>query len=373
VENNSLNLPAPDQLEITLIGSGGGYGESVLIHAGRGEWMVIDSCKAPGESDPLPLQYLRAIGVDPRTCVKKILCTHWDDDHIRGMADIVRDCESAQFIISKVTDNVKFLQLVALDYTKADKSGSMSATREFSKCLEIIRQRGTKPIIISAVQDRNLWTLSNSGITTEIFALSPSDETTRLFDIEVSNLITEYGVPQRRLVFNNNDRSVVVYIKFGDQRALLGADLEVTDSNETGWLGIINLSQAYDRKASYFKIPHHGSENGHHDEIWNTLLTNKPIGSLTPWNKNNKLPTAEMIVKYRELTGKLYITSNPNFTAKPKHRDPEIEKLLRTFAYSVREVKFIKGIIRSRIRASETLWNTDLLDAALELSSKPGT
>jgi glyoxylase-like metal-dependent hydrolase (beta-lactamase superfamily II) len=112
VKKSVLNLPTSDQLEITLNGSGGGYGESVVVHAGNGEWMIVDRCQAPTESEPLPLQYLRSIGVNLTTSVKRILYTHWDDDYIRGMSQIVEHCQSAKIFISKVLDIGKFLQLV---------------------------------------------------------------------------------------------------------------------------------------------------------------------------------------------------------------------------------------------------------------------
>jgi beta-lactamase superfamily II metal-dependent hydrolase len=362
-----LDLPQSEQLEITVIGSGGGYGESVVIHVGSNEWMIIDSCKGPDSLEPLPLSYLKSIGVNTATQVKKILCTHWDDDHIQGMSQIVEQCASAQFIISKVTDIQKFLKLVTLDYLKLEKEGSISATKEFVKSLDIIRARGTKPAVNYAIQDRNLWSFTGSTSKTEIFSLSPSDETVSQFDIEISNLITEFGVPQKRLVTNQNKRAVVLFVKFGDHRVMLGSDLEVVPSPAMGWLGIINLSQVFDKPASYFKIPHHGSENGYHDKIWSTLLTNKPIGTLTPWNRNKKLPQPEMVAQYKALTSNLFITSPPVFTAKPKRRDSDIEKLLRTFDYDVREVKFIQGIVRARISTTHTTWTVDLFDAALEL------
>ncbi len=37
-----MNAPEPDEIEVSLIGPG--YGESVLVHLGDGEWVVADSC-----------------------------------------------------------------------------------------------------------------------------------------------------------------------------------------------------------------------------------------------------------------------------------------------------------------------------------------
>jgi glyoxylase-like metal-dependent hydrolase (beta-lactamase superfamily II) len=56
--------------------------------------MLVDSCLTP-EGEPAALQYLESIGVEPSESVCLVLVTHWDDDHIAGVARIVEDCEGA--------------------------------------------------------------------------------------------------------------------------------------------------------------------------------------------------------------------------------------------------------------------------------------
>ena len=41
------DLPGAHTAEITLIGTGGGYGESCVVHYGENNWAVIDSCVDP--------------------------------------------------------------------------------------------------------------------------------------------------------------------------------------------------------------------------------------------------------------------------------------------------------------------------------------
>ena len=45
--------------EINLIGTGGGYGESIVAHIGNNEWIIIDSCEDPNSKTCLPLELLR--------------------------------------------------------------------------------------------------------------------------------------------------------------------------------------------------------------------------------------------------------------------------------------------------------------------------
>ena len=59
--------PRSDEVEITLFGPG--YGESVVVHAGGGEWLVVDSClRADGE--PAALGYRCELNIDPAAAVK---------------------------------------------------------------------------------------------------------------------------------------------------------------------------------------------------------------------------------------------------------------------------------------------------------------
>jgi hypothetical protein len=51
----------------------------------------------------------------------------------------------------------------------------------------------------------------------------------------------------------------------GDIALLLGADLEETGEEDTGWSVIVASTERPHGKASIFKIPHHGSETAHHD------------------------------------------------------------------------------------------------------------
>ena len=169
-----LNIPDADQFEITLIGTGGGYGETIIIHIGRNQWVIVDSCKDPNTGIVLALDYLNAIGVKLKTQVKLVVCTHWDDDHIRGLGSVLRDCENAKFCISSVSDRKKFLQLVSLDFEKLDKVGSVTSSKELMECLNLVELRDS--VILKASQDKMLLSTALGQESIEIFALSPSDE-----------------------------------------------------------------------------------------------------------------------------------------------------------------------------------------------------
>lgn len=339
----------PEIAEINLLGTGGGYGESLVIHLANNEWIVIDSCIDPNSKESLPLKFLKEKGIDLSN-VQLILCTHWHDDHIRGISSLLKYCPNAIFSTSKVTGKKKFLQIVGLEHQKENFSASNSSTKEFHKCLEIIDKR-EKPLKLSEI-DKTLYSTTYKNIDIKIHSLSPSDYSARLFDHEISELMDRYSPVNKKIPNQSlNDRSVVLLLEIGSHSVLLGADLEVKSNPDLGWLDIIHNSQtvktAYPSK--YYKIPHHGSSNGYHSDIFDNLLGKNPIGSLTPRHPSPSLPTEKMMEKYGSLMKELYFTSNPHNSSKPKKRDHKTTKIIKKINSSVQEIRFNYGIITSRV------------------------
>lgn len=355
--------------EIALFGTGGGYGESCVVHLGNQNWIVIDSCINPYTTECLPLDYLRKKGVNIANDVKLIICTHWHDDHIKGISQLLKECFNCQFVISKSIERKKFLQLVSLDYKKIKKETSNSSTTEFNKCLEILKDRKTQ--IIDALKDRILFSLKTADFTSEVISLSPSDYSVMKSSEEISTLITDYGATNKKIISSSpNSRCIAIYLKLGTHRALLGADLESNSDNRLGWSNVVEFNQSIDKKSAFFKISHHGSINGHDDRIWTTLLEPDTVGTLTPYNKSKSLPTQEMIKKFNSLCENVYITSNPIVGEKPKKRERDFEKLMLKFKQRIKEVKFRNGIIISQIdlQDNNSLWNITLFENAMKLS-----
>jgi beta-lactamase superfamily II metal-dependent hydrolase len=365
---NSFDLPFSDILEVTLIGTGGGYGESIVVHLGNKQWIIVDSCINPITNVSLPLEYLKNLGVDLKNDVKLIVCTHWHDDHIQGLSQIIKECINAKFCYAIATDKTKFLQALSLDYEKAENTATASSTKEFGKCLYITTER--KQQIKYAVCDKILY--SDFSNEVQVISLSPSEYALSEYNKEIATLFNQYASSNLKYdsFLSPNLRSVVLFIKAGKQRVLLGADLETVNDKRHGWLNILFESQSIDGKASLFKISHHASENGYRSEIFTKLLIENPISKLTPWNRNIKLPDESMINKYRSHSSQLYMTS-PVISSKPKKRNKTIEKIInRQKSYKLNEIKFQDGIIRSRIKlAQETAdWNVSLFGTAFQIN-----
>jgi beta-lactamase superfamily II metal-dependent hydrolase len=365
-----MGLPNDDEVEVTLIGTGGGYGESIIIKLAKKSWIIVDCCINPTTKEPLPLEYLKSIGVDYANDVIRVICTHWHDDHIRGISKLLEACEKAQFSPTRVNDTRKFMRFVDID-EKIHSNGGVRSTKEFQECTNILRRRNIPANRLNS--NMVVHKESHLNIDFELFALSPSDYVIEQFDHELSNIIKRVFEKKLSIVNESpNDKCVVLLLKFGNQRVLLGADLEVGDNPRQGWSDILDNSLVTDDvKAQLFKIPHHGSENGYHERIFEELVEKQSILKLTPWNLNDKLPTLEMIDCYQGHSKKIYITS-PTFSPKrpkAKKREREISKIIEAFNKTLSEVKYDEGVIRSRINyVTCEKWDTKTFKSAFKIA-----
>lgn len=358
--------PLINEVEVTLIGTGGGYGESIIIKYGNDSWGIIDSCINPHTQSPLALEYLEGIKVDLKK-INFILCTHWHNDHIRGLSILLKKCPNAEFCFARTTDLRKFLLMVSLDHQKAQK-GSPSSTDEFKKCIDALnKSKFPNEVACDQVIDK----LNESGIDFTIYSLSPSPKTCHDFNIEISELITDFGKRSTQIINKSpNNKSVALLFSFGEYRVLLGSDLEVGHDPNEGWLYILKNSKVLDKKrSSLFKLPHHGSANGYCIDIFNNLLTKDPVLKTTPF-KTHDLPRKDMIKVYLNHSNNLFLTSYNEYNSKPKKRDKSLEKFIVKSVLSIEEIKFTHGIIRSRLDYTKTdsSWNIELFNAAIKVT-----
>lgn len=358
------NSPSSNEVEVTLIGTGGGYGESIVIKIGFDKWIIIDSCINPLTKESLAISYLNEIGVNLSQVIL-IICTHWHNDHIKGLARTLEQCVNAEFSFSAVNDLNKFLFLCGLDEQKLSK-GSVASTTEFANCLKIINNRNA--VYTKASSNLLLLRLIENGVEFQLFALSPSPKTVNDFDSEISELITEFGKRNTAVIKKTpNEKSVALLLKFGDQRVLLGADLEVGISENEGWRYVVSKCKVFDEvKASLYKVPHHGSSNGYMPEIFESIINENSILKITPFGPSS-LPRIEMLDIYSNHSKDIYLTSSPTSSKKAKKRDKAIEKIINQTAKSLIEVKYSQGIVRSRINFVDKnqSWKTELFYNAI--------
>ena len=341
---------------------GPGYGESVVLHVGAGEWVVVDSCAHPETREPAALEYLRSLGVDLTQDVRLVVATHWHDDHIRGLAEVVRRCSGADFACSLAFTKPEFLTLV-----KAyDSTDSSSGVQEFGSILDLLSEESDRQQRVSrlAIANRVLLRRNSPGAVT-VTALSPSDRAVTKGLKAAGQLLPEPLRPKRRVASpSRNDASVALWVDTGGQQVLLGADLETTSRDDMGWSAVVASRDRPAGVASVFKVPHHGSSNGDHPEVWANLLE-QPIAALTPYEGSNvSLPTEEDQARIRSHASAAYLAGQGS--RRPQRHTPSVERTLRETTVRRRRQGRL-GHVRLRTNAAGGLWAVQLFGSVTTL------
>ena len=319
-----------NELEISVFGRG--YGECIVIGCKGDDYIVVDSFLNPETQNPIALDYLRSMGV-PSTAIKTVLLTHWHTDHISGVERILSSC-NADLMLSPVLSASVFQEVIGREMKRKRPS-----TTEYTKVLNFIKENKKK--ICFVAKDKNIYYGDDGDI--QIFSLTPSDME---FCEYLEFLTSKYK--ENDLIsydfLDDNMLSIVLLIKQLKKGVLLGSDLE-SGSSEHGWVELVNNYRYKDVKPSVFKIPHHGSENGHNDLLWKNVLQDKPTSVLTVFNKSTGLPKTKDIERIVGLSNRLFVVGE-----RPK-KDKDLLRQIRKTQLS--EVSIITlpqkvGLLRYR-------------------------
>lgn len=352
------SLPHPDEFELTVFGPG--YGECVVVHVGGGSWVVVDSCM-DGEGRVSALSYFRDIGVDFSSDVALVVATHWHDDHVRGISQLVESCPNAVFSCASILCDEEFFAITdALGQRNLSVSGS--GTRELHRVFEALAARpGRSGRVVYAFAGRSILNRQNC----KVLALSPFDPQFTQFLLRLREMVPGPEQPGgSSYSFRPNDVAVALRIEAGGVVALLGADLE-----KKGWIAIAEsggIGTPLIRKASAFKIPHHGSESADDPVIWSDLLEADPFAVVSPWKRGRGiLPTEGDVTRMSQSTPNAYITSCREASA----RDEGVKRFLRNSRIRLGSiassdpsaVRFRRGI------GSGSPWRVELFGSAHRL------
>jgi hypothetical protein len=299
---------------------------------GDGVWIIIDSCIDRGSGRPVALEYLKSLHVDVASQVKLVVATHWHDDHIRGLAEILREAESASFVNSAAYVFCDLVRMVKLGSNTAPVSNATTEYAGILQLLELRRKKGeTRASVgpIQAVANRNLLTLNGAGrsVDAEVIALSPGDGVLHLAHAELTHALWSVRNQRRPPQQGPNQLCVVLWLRVGELNALLGADLEHLPRTTEGWRAIIGSAGRPKGRAVFFKVPHHGSSNADCPECWTEMLSEYPIAVLTP-HSPSKLPRPGDITRLCGQASQVFLTAGPTQYRTPR-RDNAVEKTLR--------------------------------------------
>lgn len=357
--------PDPNEIEISLFGPG--YGECILIHIGDNCWTIIDSCVNPKTKNPVAIEYLSKLNVD--LCnVKLIVATHWHDDHVRGLSDVVCNCPDADFFLSEAISQSEFIDFLSI-YSDRCMMCSTSGTNELQNIVDHLTIRGRIPQ--RAISNRLIWSFKseNEKINCEIHSLSPSDRSILHSNQQIAKLIPQIKNEKRRVPdLRPNHAAVVLWIRINDKNILLGSDLENHRYEDMGWNAIVKSSQKPKGKAIVYKVAHHGSETAHNEDVWETMIEKESYAILSPFKKGNiKLPRFEDIKRLLRYSDRSYITSL-NRDKKPKNNH-FIDKIMDASVKSRKLVNSEFGQIRLRSKIASNFedWSVSQFGDAMRL------
>lgn len=321
--------PAPDELEVSVFGPG--FGEAIAIHIGSGAWLTVDSCLDPATGKPAALAWLEAMQVPP-TAIRLVVITHWHDDHIRGVSKLYAAASAAQLCFPEALTQREFLTFTGAYSAQRTVPGS-SGVDELAEALRIFKERaGMHPALIG--KDRRVLRVEPGdlahGQACEVWSLSPSDKQKAEFLAQIIAQSPILGKAKRRATVEYpNHLSAVLLIKAANEAVLLGADLENHPDPDLGWNSVLS-SQGRPRLLSFFfKVPHHGSENAHHDEVWKQMLLRNPISIITPYSRlKEPLPTEADKKRIAAHTKRAFVTAQVR-RSPFRATDPAVQRTLR--------------------------------------------
>lgn len=346
---------APEASDVELSVVGPGYGEALAVHLGNGSWMLVDSCVAEDRPFPCSLSYLDEIGVEP-SAVALIVATHWHDDHIRGLATLLERCDQARFYCSAAFRNRSLLKLV-----KAMEPEGMteetSGVSEFGKVLAVLAARKTSGELVGdapglAIANKVIHRAAGEPPCV-VTGLSPSDAAVVKSLESFAQLLPVRLAPKRRVAApKSNVGSAALWVEVGFVKLLLGADLEKTQPAELGWDAVLRSTERPQGQANAYKIAHHGSKTGHHEDVWSTLLVDNPPAATTPYaNGRHRIPSGEERAVIAELTTQGFMAGAT--PGRPQRSDSAVERTIRETTRSFTRALGRVGQIRFRCSALE--------------------
>jgi Metallo-beta-lactamase superfamily len=367
--------PGPDEFELSFFGPG--FGECIVVHVGDGHWSIIDSCvdtKDTADRRPVAEKYLRAIGVPLNPGVELIVASHWHSDHVRGLGRLVELCGNARFACAQAMVGEEF-QVFAEQMATAAAATDGAKLTDFREAIRHIKARNGVIRFATGNKLMSAWSSPHEPGSNRcsIRALSPSDREYTLFLEEIAAARPEPTQPKRAAVPTSpNLVSVVLHVQFERASVLLGADMEAHHDPSRGWTAAVAEGRmAGLGKSDVLKVPHHGSQTGHHEEVWRDLLISRPLGVVTPFNRlpdDKKLPTAEDVLRMQRLTSRLFQTA-PAQRSNSRGREPAVERGLVENNIIIRDSAVALGLVRLRWSSSAG-WKAELFPPAAELAMR---
>lgn len=329
----------------------------MVAHIGWGDWIIVDSCVGPDGQAPVGLSYLKRIGVDAGKAVRRIVATHWHNDHVRGLSQTVQECAGAKFICSNALFTREFIALTDLWKRQplaaspvAELTGVLDT---IAKANSVLKGSTGDSRLGLAIANRCLWrrpqapddAVDNSA---ELYSLSPSDAAVKKSLQAIAGLFPTGDTLTQPMPLKPNQFSVVLWLRVGAVRCLLGADMEEQHNPHGGWKLIVESTERPAGEASLFKVPHHGSVTGECESVWIKMLLANPVALLTPFQSGRvRLPTPEDARRICARTPASFITASFRDRSS-RGRTGSVNRTIQETVRYIRRVNDSFGHVRAR-------------------------
>ena len=336
---NTINIaPRKNEYEISVFGKG--YGECIVLCCGSNEYVVIDSFINPDTKEPIALDYLKSMGIGFSN-IKKIVITHWHDDHIRGVFRVVEAAgKDIKIVLNPIIKHKEFHQFIGTGI----KEGGDNGLSEMRRILEYI---GSNRTAVEIAKCNTRFYAKEEEHNIELWTLSPQDVEILDYIEYIASL--KQNITQSNSYINDNNLSLVILMKRDDDGALLGGDLEKSLNMDKDWNAIVKNYQHKKTRPSIFKVPHHGSSNGFCEDVWLRILRKKPFSFITTFNRNKRLPEETEVNRLLGYSQHVYVIGGTEKDSLLERRIQKISITAKNMHASIPVVGMVRyrGIIGS--------------------------
>lgn len=257
---------------IEIIVLGRGFGESIVVSLGTGEWVIVDSFlrkpeRGQGTGTPAPLAYLHRRGVDVARNVRAVVLTHLHADHCEGIGEVVRQCATATFSLPSAVPFEQWDDIMRI--IRGEQNGAGRKLHDIANAFRYATDdERFQPLFAGTTLKTSVQDLTAMAPTTA--AHMAAQQPTRQMNPRAA-----------RGVLRENYTSIALWMQVGGAVALLGADMDNANA-KVGWRGVLKEHAPRSWKgATFVKVPHHGSKHAHSLDVYRTW-TLDPVAVLTP-------------------------------------------------------------------------------------------
>ncbi len=304
-----LPLPVAGRLTVYLLGPG--VGESAVVVLPDGSAIVVDSCVHDDKT--LPGELLRHLGISKITL---LVISHPDLDHIRGIAELLRDFEPTDVWCYPMGNS---LRDCFVDYCRASGKVAYAALADALRALDDYQER------TGCVAETNYGARRLARADVVIHSLAPTHYDQSRTRKVWNRVLRIKGGPGRffewilvnkgKLGDAPNALSLALVVAWKRHRILLGGDvMKGSKSPFSGWKGVLRLLQKEQQEAlitdmTVVKVAHHGSKHSFEPRVWDLHAKSaRPIAAAAPFASSG-LPDSTTLGALTKHTDSLLVSA----------------------------------------------------------------